>query len=283
MLGAAEPVAAGPVIDRLNADRAALGLKSLGADPRLTAVGQAVADEVTQAGTVDGVEIESEALAVRLRERGYRHRRFVIAYVVGAAESSLAEEWPAMDAESWRRMLDPLLRDVTLARGATSRGPFYLLLGAVSQDDAKAREAEALHDLEAVRRQVLELTNQYRASKNLIELGADGDLDRVAQRYADDMLRRGFYGHLSPEGADVMDRLRSERIRVRRAGENLAEGPPSTASVLESWYESPSHRRNLLHRSFRLMGLGLAVGEDPDGVYRIYWVQVFSSARRPIS
>jgi uncharacterized protein YkwD len=156
------------------------------------------------------------------------------------------------------------------------------LLAAVTQNEAKAQEAKALTDLDSVRRRVLELSNDYRRGAGLIELETDRDLDRVAQSYAEDMLRRGFYGHDSPEGESAMDRLRSARVLVRRAGENLAEGQPSAELVVKSWYDSPNHQRNLMHTAFRRMGLGVAVGEGPDGVYKILWVQIFTSNRRPV-
>lgn len=279
---AAAPAFAGPVVKRLNSDRAAEDLEQLAPDPRLDAVAWGIAAEVTRAGSADLVEIDGGVVGARLKEEGYFHRLLVVAYVVGAEEEQLATEWRALDSASWQRMLQAELRDVALARGETADGPFYLLLGAVSQNDAKAQEAEGLADLATVRRRVLELTNEYRRAADILELKPDEEVDRVAQDYANDMLYRGFYAHESPEGHTVMDRLKAHRVFVRRSGENLAEGPPTPEAAVKSWYDSPAHRRNLLHESFRRMGSGVAAGKGPDGTYRILWVQVFTAGRRPV-
>ena len=273
--------AASPVIERLNRDRAGRDLPRLESDERLDAVARAVAADMSLAGSADS--IDSDRIARRLKDEGYVPRLVVSGYVTGADnEERLAAQWPALDPSTWRRMLDPSLRHVALARGATVHGRFYLLLGAVSQNDAKAAESEGLADLKAVRERVLELTNEYRRAEGLLDYRRDAGLDGVAQDYAEEMLRRGFYGHVSPEGKDVMDRVRAGNIRVQRVGENLAEGPPTPEMVMDGWYNSPSHQQNLLHKGFRRLGVGVAAGMDPDGVFKIYWVQVFSSQRRPI-
>ena len=271
--------AASPVIERLNRDRADEGLPRLESDERVDAVARAVAADVSRTGSPDS--IQSDGIAGRLRAEGYPARLLVTGYVTGASdEEEVAAQWPALDPSTWRRMKDPILKHVAIARGVTVDGEFYLLLGAVSQNDAKASEAAGLADLEAVRERVLELTNFYRDKEGVVDLRGDAGLNGVAQDYAEEMLRRGFYGHVSPEGKDVMDRVRAHRISVRSVGENLAEGPPTPEIVVDGWYDSPSHQKNLLHVGFRRLGVGVAAGMDPDGVFKIYWVQVFSSDLR---
>lgn len=274
--------ACGPLLERLDADRAALGRPGLTIDPVLVAVAYEAADRVTERGSTAGVDLDSAAFAKRLEARGYHHRLLVVAYVVGGDETRLADDWADADPATWRRLMDSELRDVGVGRGITRDGPLLLLLAGLSQNDAKAAEGAALGDLETVRRRVLEETNELRRSEGLVELKAFPTLDVVSQEYAERMLREGFYGHESATGESAMDRIRAGRISVRRAGENLAEGPPTPESVVESWHGSPTHRRNLLHQGFRRMGLGVAVGEGPDGVVKILWVQMFTSEPRPV-
>lgn len=270
----------GPLLDRLDADRAELGRPELSVHPDLMAVAYEAADRVSERGGTAGVDLGSDALAQRLAAQGYSHRLLVVAHVVGGDEWQVADDWPDADPATWQRLMDPKLRDVGIGRGTTRDGPFLLLLAALSQNDAKAAEAAGLAELDLVRARVLELVNERRRREGLVELKAGAALDAVSQEYAERMLRQGYYGHESPGGENAMDRIRAGGLSVRRAGENLAEGPPTPESVVQSWYDSPTHRSNLLHRSFRRMGLGIAAGAGPDGVYRILWVQMFSSEPR---
>lgn len=58
---------------------------------------------------------------------------------------------------------------------------------------------------------------------------------------------------------------------LTRAGENIASGFTSAGAVMRAWMASPGHRRNILRRGYRVIGLGLAVSEDGTR----YWVQDF--------
>ena len=72
------------------------------------------------------------------------------------------------------------------------------------------------------------------------------------------MLRTGTFFH-----GNFARRLTSYRARGPYFGENLAWGVGSrgsAASVVQMWLASPSHRANLLRRSFQRVGLGIYVG-----------------------
>jgi uncharacterized protein YkwD len=49
-------------------------------------------------------------------------------------------------------------------------------------------------------------------------------------------------------------------------GENIAFGPPTIAEVMQGWFNSPGHCKNLMNPEFKEIG----VAED-----RTYWVQDF--------
>jgi uncharacterized protein YkwD len=97
-------------------------------------------------------------------------------------------------------------------------------------------------------------------------------LDRAAGRYARDMVRRGFFSHTSPSGSTMVDRLRSagyltDGVRWY-AGEVLAWGSAelgAPAAIVAAWMRSPPHRRILLGRVYRDIGVGIATG-TPAGV-----------------
>lgn len=136
-------------------------------------------------------------------------------------------------------------------------------------------------DLAPIREQALALLNQSRKENNLPPLALEAKLNKAAQGHAEDMLKRKYFAHSSPEGKTVGD-------RYRRAGgskwlvtaENLATFtqtfPPITDNVLkhlqESWMNSPGHRKNILLRGLTEFGFGIAV--DASG--NLYAVQNFA-------
>jgi len=64
-------------------------------------------------------------------------------------------------------------------------------------------------DLMALRGAALELLNQDRRERTLPPRELDAILNEAAQKHAEDMLRRGYYSHRSPEGETGMDRYRA--------------------------------------------------------------------------
>jgi uncharacterized protein YkwD len=105
------------------------------------------------------------------------------------------------------------------------------------------------------------LVNQARTSRGLRAVRRDGRLTRIAGRYAHDMVRRRLFGHVSPSGQRLIDRMREGGYgRGRRfvAGEILAWGTRSLATpraLLSAWLASPPHREILLSREFDRLGM----------------------------
>ncbi|MFO7574227.1 MAG: CAP domain-containing protein, partial [Bacteroidales bacterium] len=69
---------------------------------------------------------------------------------------------------------------------------------------------------------VLELLNAERRRAGLPVLEVDDELVRLAAEHSADMLEGGWFGHVSPTGTDVVERLRRAGIVTLRAAENLA-------------------------------------------------------------
>ena len=111
-------------------------------------------------------------------------------------------------------------------------------------------------DLEA---QMLVLINQERAENKLKPLKADPLLREVARHHSDDMLRRGYFSHQSPEGSDPFDRIRKASVPFNSAGENLALSP-NLKTAHDGLMESPGHRANILHKDFGRVGIGILDG-----------------------
>jgi uncharacterized protein YkwD len=131
---------------------------------------------------------------------------------------------------------------------------------------AGARDAPAGATLSAAADSVTCLVNVERTRRGLRPLTRDGDLAQAARRHSNDMVRRGFFSHVSPGGATLGDRLRAAgfgRDRSWRAGEALGWGTGTLATpdaLVDGWLDSPPHRRILLDGGYRELGVGVAAG-----------------------
>jgi uncharacterized protein YkwD len=89
----------------------------------------------------------------------------------------------------------------------------------------------------------------------------------AARRHSGDMLARGFFSHVNPEGLSASQRLPRDYARImRQSGENIWMGsgqnprdPRHLArTIMDTLMASPGHRRNLLNPGFNRMGVGVA-------------------------
>lgn len=109
------------------------------------------------------------------------------------------------------------------------------------------------------------LLNNERAAAGLAALRpGPAELRQPAIAYANDMVRRQFFGHVTPDGVQLLARLTSYTISaVWNVGENLAWGEASMgtpAAIVRAWMNSPGHRRNILDGSFKEIGIGIVAG-----------------------
>ncbi|WP_411274418.1 CvpA family protein [Daejeonella sp.] len=103
---------------------------------------------------------------------------------------------------------------------------------------------------------MLDLINNERKKAGLNLIAFDSKLAQVAVKHSLDMLQRGYFSHYTPEGKSPYDRMRKERVRFRVAGENLALAQ-TLQSAHEGLMESPIHKANILHNSFKRVGIGI--------------------------
>jgi uncharacterized protein YkwD len=110
---------------------------------------------------------------------------------------------------------------------------------------------------------VLCLVNLERSRRGLEALRLAVRLRDAAAHHSSDMVRRGYFGHLTPGGAGLGARLARVGLRPGAAAENIAWGlgAYSTAqSIVDGWMRSPVHRANMLSRRYTLIGIGVALG-----------------------
>ena len=126
--------------------------------------------------------------------------------------------------------------------------------------------------MSTLRSATLCLLNRERTRRGLVALRENGRLSTAALRHAQDMVRRSYFSHDSTSGASFSDRIRlTGYISAAQGwtlGENIAWGTGSyatPASIVRMWMNSSGHRANILRRSFREIGLGIAPGAPVRG------------------
>jgi uncharacterized protein YkwD len=109
---------------------------------------------------------------------------------------------------------------------------------------------------------VLTLINKQRAKHGLKPLRSDGGLITVARSHSRDMVRRDYFSHRSKSGTNPGDRI-AKAGGHGAFGEDLAWGTgtySSPAAIVKLWMNSPPHRRVLLAKDLRYVGIGRATG-----------------------
>jgi len=114
----------------------------------------------------------------------------------------------------------------------------------------------------ALEYEVFRLTNEARMARGLHALSWDGVAYAAARKHALDMLNRGYFDHVNPEGLGPVERMWAEGVLEIMVGENLAlykgYSPEYAAGVVvEDWLGSPRHRDNLLKPEFTHLGIAL--------------------------
>jgi uncharacterized protein YkwD/uncharacterized protein YjdB len=125
-------------------------------------------------------------------------------------------------------------------------------------------------DLDALAREVFRLANGERVQMGLPELASSEPLTRAAAVRAKEL--PASFSHDRPDGRSCFTAYDEQGVRYGAAGENIAMGYVTAASVVEGWMNSPGHRANLLSWDFGRLGVGVEL--DAQG--NVYWVQNFT-------
>lgn len=103
--------------------------------------------------------------------------------------------------------------------------------------------------------QVVTLVNAQRADAGCGPLRVDSRLTAAAQEHSEDMNRRDYMSHESPEGEGPGDRADRHGYDAWGA-ENVAKGQTSPQQVMDAWMNSDGHRRNILNCDLVAIGVG---------------------------
>ncbi len=93
----------------------------------------------------------------------------------------------------------------------------------------------------------------------------------AAMGHAKDMTKRNYFSHTSQDGRSMEDRIvfagyTFKGYKSFAIGENIAQGQQSIAEVMDGWFKSEGHCKNLMNRDFKEVGVAQ---------YNDYWVQDF--------
>jgi len=117
-----------------------------------------------------------------------------------------------------------------------------------------------------IEKRAFELTNAAREKNGLPPLLWASELCSMARAHSKNMVRLGFFSHVTPDGLRMTDRARAAGIAHFRAlGENIAynqgfDDPGGFA--VEHWMLSPGHRANILNPEFQESAIGVFVATD---------------------
>ncbi|HYN22424.1 MAG TPA: CAP domain-containing protein, partial [Thermoanaerobaculia bacterium] len=262
----------------INVERTRAGSPPLHLDEALTRAAQQHAEEISRKGALESGS--SGDMRRWLRMTGYQAHEWTENVISsGNSLDEVLRYWKGRNPNTFRSLMNAQYRDLGIGVSKLDGTPLYSFLFAVPQADYFARETADLHDSSEVREEMLARVNAARKRSGLKPLRLNGKLDRSAQRHAEDMLARGYFAHRSPAGTTVRERSKVAGYDWRNIGENIAFGQTSVPEVVETWLDSPGHRRNILNPAFTELGVGLALGKGQDGKYQVLWVQNFGAPR----
>ncbi len=270
------PSLAESILAEINAARRRAGLEPLSVHPALSEIAVDQAHAVAATGGTTSSSGYITDTTDRLHRAGYAVHRWTEGSLIAASGADVAGQWRRARPDWWREAEAGDFEDVGIGVASYQGRPVVTLILALKTRTWEWRQAAPLADLETVRQQALAEVNRLRRDHGREPLASEPHLDEAAQRHAEDMLRRAYYDHKSPEGDGVGDRVRAAGYgRYRTVAENIAKGLFTPDEVVRRWANSSGHRRNLLHRRVTETGLGVAYGETGDE-FEVVWVQVFA-------
>lgn len=115
---------------------------------------------------------------------------------------------------------------------------------------------------------LLKLVNEERAKAGVAPLQIDSRLSQSAQRKADDEVKYGYFGHVSPnDGKHGYEYITDTGIYCKTDSENLVNNiDPATSKpmdnnatgAVEAWIASKPHHAAMLDQRYTLTGFGIS-------------------------
>ncbi len=119
-------------------------------------------------------------------------------------------------------------------------------------------------------REVHDLVNAHRRRAGCAALAWDDRAAAAAQAHSEDMARRRYFAHESPEGVGPAQRLEAAGVLWRRVAENVALTSAGPDDAVRLWLGSSAHRENIENCDLTHAGVGVS-GDR--------WTQLFFTPR----
>jgi uncharacterized protein YkwD len=121
----------------------------------------------------------------------------------------------------------------------------------------------------------------------------DDHLAMLARAHSEDMAKRKYFKHVTPEGLTPMKRAEAAGYQAcQLMGENIYQNnlysrvitekkrttydwntmDQIASTTLKGWMQSDGHRQNILEKNYTRQGIGVAIDEADDG--KVYITQV---------
>ena len=269
------------LLAEINAERAEAELAPVVSHPVLERIARDRALEISAGSSVEPDRSRLRATTRRIYRDGYIPHDWSESVLIGRWGSELFSQWREVRPHWYDEIRAGDYEHVGIGvgrtGGLTEDQPVLALMFGLTKRTMEWRRAAPLADLAWVRKVVLGEVNDLRRASGRQSLAASSLLDAAAQAHAEDMLRRAYYDHRSPDGQTVKERVREAgEFRAKRVAENIAKGLFTPDEMVRRWMNSSGHRGNILWSRATEMGSGVAFGENDNG-FEVVWVQVFSS------
>ena len=109
--------------------------------------------------------------------------------------------------------------------------------------------------------QNFDLVNAERVQHGLNTLDYSTTISDTARKHSTDMAENNYFNHDNLSGDSPFDRLESDGHDFNAAGENLAYGQQSSIYAHQGLMNSLGHRKNILKKEFRTLGVGVDFNE----------------------
>ncbi len=225
-------------------------------------------------------DFTSEDVEQILTDSGYRLTDY------GLAWGTTFDDFDTVVATITNRYSDMILNETTT----------HFALGFASEPDINAyvflavtfNTCEPLNDEDFLAQQIeqeetfLDILNTARAEEGLALLSLDIDmLYQAAQWYSNDMLKFGYptkraggIPHIGTDGSQADERVEREGYSALIVRENiLSRWTLSAEGAFDQWWNSPSHKENMMAEDVSVMALAIACNVDT-GEY--YYTQVLA-------
>lgn len=102
---------------------------------------------------------------------------------------------------------------------------------------------------------VITKINKQRAARGLKPLKPDPKLTGIARSWSVKMLSTGSFSH-----GDFSHRLYAAVGRRQLIAEDIGYTSPGVGPIVQLWMDSPPHRRNILLKGAKRVGVGIVIG-----------------------